>query len=67
VPIHKIQICFFLVILFLCVLVFYLHVYVPHTCPWTPEEGTRAPGTGVRGSCELPCGCWETSLGHLKK
>jgi hypothetical protein len=27
------------------------------------EEGTGSPGTGVTGSCELPCRCRELNLG----
>ena len=26
-------------------------------CSWRPEEGIRAPQTGVTDSCELPWGC----------
>jgi hypothetical protein len=37
---------------------FCLHVYL---C-----EGVRSPVTGVTDSCELPCGCWELSLGPLE-
>jgi hypothetical protein len=25
------------------------------------EEGVAPPGTGVPGSCELTCGCWESN------
>jgi hypothetical protein len=40
---------------------------------WVPsasgglEEGIRSPGTGVRGGCELPCGCWELNSGPLEE
>lgn len=32
---------------------------VHNWCPWKPEEIIRFPRTGVRDSCEPPCGCWE--------
>ena len=35
--------------------------------PQRSEEGVRFPGTGVTGSCELPCGCWELNQGLLQK
>ena len=33
-----------------------MYVYVPYkcSCPWTAEEGVRAPETGVTGICKLP-------------
>ena len=30
-------------------------------------EGVRSPGTGVRDSCELQCGCCALNLGHLEE
>lgn len=38
-------------------------VYTPYVyrSPYKAEEGVRAPGTGISGNCELPCGCWEPS------
>jgi hypothetical protein len=32
-----------------------------------PEEGVQSPETGVVGSCNLPCGCWEPNPGPLKE
>jgi hypothetical protein len=31
------------------------------------KEGIGAPGTGVKHSCEPPCGCWELNLGSLQE
>jgi len=36
-------------------------------CLQSPEEGIRSPGTGVRDSCELPCGCWESNTSPLEE
>lgn len=30
--------------------------YVCASCPQTPKEGIRSPGTVVVDGCELPCG-----------
>ena len=46
---HIISRTFFFKDLFVCTLVFLLHVCL---C-----EGARSPGTGVTDSCELLCGC----------
>ena len=32
-------------------------------CPKRPEERIGVARTGVTGSCESPCGCWESSPG----
>lgn len=32
-----------------------------------PEEGIRAPGIGITGSCGPPGGCWEPSIGSLQE
>ena len=42
-------------------------VYGPYVCPWRSEAGIWSPGTGVTGSCELPCGCWESTQGPRKE
>jgi hypothetical protein len=44
-------------------------VCVPHVYLMFSQmaEIFRAPGTGVQDGCELPCGCWEPSLGPLQK
>jgi hypothetical protein len=34
-----------------CSAVRILHAF---QCPWRPDEGIRAPGTGITGACELP-------------
>lgn len=34
---------------------------------WRPEEPVGFPGTEVRGSCELLCGCWELNSGPLQE
>lgn len=31
------------------------------------QEGAQAPVTGIAGSCEPPCGCWELNLGPLQE
>ena len=31
------------------------------------REGVRSPGTGVTGSCELPCRFWELNPGPLEE
>lgn len=36
-------------------------------CLQRPEDGAGAPGTGVTGGHELPCGCSEASLGPLSR
>ena len=46
-------------IIFLCALVFGLHV--------CGHEGVISPGTGVKDSCELWCGCWELNTGPLEE
>lgn len=50
----------------MCVCVFYV-VYECDTCmyacaPRGREELVRTPVTGVTGSCELSCDCWEVQL-----
>ena len=35
--------------------------------PTEVRRGIGSPGTGVRDSCELPCRCWESSLGSLEE
>lgn len=35
-------------------------------CPRRPEEGTRAPETGITGGYESPCEYWESNLGPQK-
>lgn len=46
-----------------------LPVYVPCTmcvqCPQRPEDGFRAPGTGVTEGCTE--GCWGLNPGPLKE
>lgn len=32
---------------------------------WRSEDDFRSPGTGVTGSYEWPCLCWEPNLGPL--
>ena len=45
-----------------------IYVYYVHTwCLWRSDEEVRFLGTGVRDSCELPCGFWEPFLGPLKE
>ena len=39
---------------------------VIHTCP-VHVCCHRSPGTGIRDSCELPCGCWELNPGPLEE
>ena len=56
--------------LFIFVCVFCLNVRlctmcVP--CPWSPEEGVKFLGTGVKDGCEPLCGCWEWDLGPLEE
>jgi hypothetical protein len=41
----------------------YMCVCIPHMCQ---ERDIESPGTGVTGSCELPCVCWELNLGPLE-
>ena len=41
------------------------HVYVPHEWWQRPEEGIRAPGTGITDSYEPSCGCWKSKRGPL--
>lgn len=36
-------------------------------CPQIPEEDVGFMRTGVTGSCELPCGCWELYPGPLQE
>ena len=36
-------------------------------CPQRPEEGSKSLGTGVIGSCEPPCRCWEPNSGLLEE
>lgn len=35
-------------------------------CPWRPEAGVEAPGTGVT-ECEPPTRCWESNLDPLEE
>jgi hypothetical protein len=35
--------------------------------PKNPQEGIRAPGTGVTDICESPHRFWESHLGHLEE
>ena len=42
-------------------------MYHVHACyPYRAEEGIRSPATGVRDSCEPPCGCWELNPNPLQ-
>ena len=41
---------------------FRLHGCLCTVCIWRPEEGVRAPRTGITDGCELPYGCREWSL-----
>lgn len=44
--------------------------YVHHMCAWRPqiaEVGAGSLGTGITGSCELPCVYWEPNLGPLEE
>ena len=43
----------------MCVSVYYLHAWYPQRA----EKGLGFPETGVTGSCEPPCECWELSQG----
>lgn len=46
----------------------YVCMYVYHMCAWylrKPEEGVGSLGTGVTGSFEPPCCCWELNPGPL--
>lgn len=39
-------------------------------CAWRPqiaEVGAGSLGTGITGSCELPCVYWEPNLGPLEE
>jgi hypothetical protein len=47
-----------------------LHVWLCTTCMQClqkPEGGARSLGTEVTDSCELPSGCWESSLSPLEE
>lgn len=61
-----------------CVLIlFHVDVYLadldvcaPSVCAWClwgSEYSTRFPGTGVTGSCELLCECWELNPGPVEE
>lgn len=62
---------FFLNIYFsLCVWVFCLSACMlpqVYRVPAEVREGLKSPETGVTEDCELPCGCWEPSLGPLQE
>jgi hypothetical protein len=53
----------------------YLNALTVHTCtmsmPGTDrcsqKRGVGSPGAGLSNSCELPCGWWGLSLGHLQR
>ena len=54
--------------MYMGILPVYMYVYYVHAwCPQRPEEGTRAPGTGVKDGCVLPCGYWELDLHPLEE
>ena len=36
-------------------------------CLQRPEKSVGSLGTEVIGSCELPCGCWDSNLGPLQQ
>ena len=38
----------------------YVYVLYKLSCPWTAEEGVRAPETGVTGICKLPAQMLDT-------
>lgn len=45
-------------------------IHVHYLCAWhlqKAEEDIGSSGNGVRGSCELPCECWESNLGPLEE
>lgn len=48
-----------------------MRMYVLHECihavPKEARRGQQMPRTGVRDSCKLPCGCWESAVGPLQK
>lgn len=42
----------------------YVRVLQAHACcRHRAERGIRVPGTGGTGDGDMPCGCWESSLG----
>jgi hypothetical protein len=45
----------------------YMSVHVHGYAPQTTEEGAEFLAAGATGGCELPCGCWELNLYHLKE
>lgn len=49
------------------VFVFNVYVYVPCVCksPQQSKEGIRFHRTGIKGDCELLCGCCEPNPGPL--
>lgn len=54
---------------FLVVCVCYVSLYVLRewTCLWRPQEVVISVETVVRGSCRLPCRCWEPNQGPLQE
>jgi len=50
------------VIYFICV---FSCIYACAQCLQRPEEGVRAPGTGVTDGYKLSCGCWELTMDPL--
>lgn len=41
--------------------------YLDAWCPRKLEEGVQSPGTGVKGVCELLCGCRELNAGRIEE
>lgn len=48
-------------VLFVYMSAYYIHAW----CPQRP--GLSISGTGVKGGCELLCGCWERTPGSLEE
>lgn len=48
-------------ILLTCIFVHQVHAF------GCPEEGTAAPGPGIKSGCDLSCGCWEVKPGPLEE
>ena len=56
----------FIYSLSLCLFKKYLFLSYVHLCF---DHGSQVPGTGIKDSCELPCGCgyWELNPGPLEE
>lgn len=55
------------ILYFMCFVSTYVYITRVSGAHRGQKRGIKSPETGVKGSCEPPCGCWEPDPGPLEK